>query len=225
VHSDYGRRQLVQALGVEAGKVNVIHHGAFDHLLHQAHEVALPRELAEVRGPVVLLFGLLRPYKGIELLLDAWRGVDDAELWIVGRPRMALEPLRAKAPRGVRFVPRFVSDAELPAYFRRADVVVLPYLRTERLDFSGVLATALAFGKATVASDIGGFSEVAAAGALRLVAPGEPDQLHEALGDLIADQAARERLAAGARAAAAGPYSWDRAAASTLQLYRRLLTI
>jgi glycosyltransferase involved in cell wall biosynthesis len=223
VHSDYGRRQLVQVLEVESGKVHVIHHGAFDHLVNQADEVALPRELADVRGPVVLFFGLLRPYKGIELLLDAWRGLDGAELWIVGRPRMALEPLEAKAPAGVRFVPRFVSDAELPAYFRRADVVVLPYVRTERLDFSGVLATALAFGRATVASDIGGFSEVAAAGGLRLVAPGETDQLRDVLAELIADQATRERLAAGARAAAAGPYSWDQAAASTLDLYRRLL--
>jgi glycosyltransferase involved in cell wall biosynthesis len=174
---------------------------------------------------VVLFFGLLRPYKGVGLLLDAWRGLEGAELWIVGRPRMALEPLRAKAPPGVRFVPRFVSDAELPVYFRRADLVVLPYLRTERLDFSGVLATALAFGRATVASDIGGFSEVAAAGGLRLVAPGEPAQLHDALAELIADPAARERLAAGARAAAAGPYSWGQAAASTLDLYRRLTAI
>jgi glycosyltransferase involved in cell wall biosynthesis len=222
-HSDYGRRQLVDALGVEPEKVHVIHHGAFDHLLEQGREVALPKELAEVKGPVVLFFGLLRPYKGIELLLDAWRGLDGAELWIVGRPRMPLEPLQSKATRGVRFVPRFVSDPELPGYFRRADVVVLPYLRTERLDFSGVLATALAFGKATVASDIGGFSEVAAAGGLRLVAPGEKDQLRETLAELIGDHVARERLAAGARAAAAGPYSWDQAASNTLDLYRQLL--
>jgi glycosyltransferase involved in cell wall biosynthesis len=225
VHSEFGRRQLVETLEIAPGKVHVIHHGAFDHLVGQSREMELPAELAEVRAPVVLFFGLLRPYKGIELLLDAWRGLGGAELWIVGRPRMALEPLRAKAPPGVRFVPRFVSDAELPAYFRRADVVVLPYLRTERLDFSGVLATALAFGNATVASDVGGFSDVAAAGGLRLVAPGEPAHLHDALAELIADPVARERLASGARAAAAGPYSWDRAAASTLDLYRRLTAI
>jgi glycosyltransferase involved in cell wall biosynthesis len=176
-----------------------------------------------VKGPVVLFFGLLRPYKGVDVLLDAWRGLDGAELWIVGRPRMPFAPLRSKAPPGVRFVPRFVSDAELPAYFRRADVVVLPYVRTERLDFSGVLATALAFGRATVASDIGGFSEVACAGGLRLVEPGEPDELRVALEELIGDPAARDRLAAGARAAAAGPYSWDQAALKTLDLYRQLL--
>lgn len=223
VHSEYGRSQLVGALGLEPAKVHVAHHGAFTHLLEQAREAPLPPELAQVEGPVVLFFGLLRPYKGIDVLLEAWRRLAGAELWIVGRPRMALEPLRQKAPSGVRFVPRFVSDSELPAYFRRADVVVLPYLRTERLDFSGVLATALAFGRAVVASDIAGFPEVAAAGGLRLVAPGDPAALREALAELIGDAAARERLAAGARAAGAGPYSWDRAAAATLELYRGLL--
>ena len=49
---------------------------------------------------------------------------------------------------------------------------MLPYSRTERFDPSGVLATALAFGKPTVVSDVGGFGEVAAAGAARLVPPG-----------------------------------------------------
>jgi glycosyltransferase involved in cell wall biosynthesis len=223
-HSEYGRKQLVSALGVEPTRVHVVHHGAFTHLLGQRREEPLPPELAEVRKPVVLFFGLLRPYKGIEVLLESWRGLAEAELWIVGRPRMALEPLRAKAPSGVRFVPRFISDAQLPAYFRRADVVVLPYLRTERLDFSGVLATALAFGRAVVASEIGGFSEVAAVGGLRLVAPGDARALREAVAELIADSAARDRLAAEARAAADGPYSWDRAAAATLELYRRLVT-
>ncbi len=223
VHSRYGRDLLVGELGVEAAKVRVIPHGAFKHLTVQANELPLPDELGAVRGPVVLFFGLLRPYKGIETLLDAWRGVDGAELWIVGRPRMPLEPLRARAPANVRFVPRYVSDAELPAFFRRADAVVLPYSRTERFDQSGVLATALAFGKPTVVSDVGGFGEVAAAGAARLVPPGDRAALHDALVGLLGDPQAREGLAWGALAAASGPYSWQEAARQTLALYQELV--
>jgi glycosyltransferase involved in cell wall biosynthesis len=219
VHSEYGRRQLVDVLSVDSSKVHVIHHGAFEHLTRQAAEQPLPGELQRVQVPVVLFFGLLRPYKGVEVLLQAWRGCNGAELWIVGRSRMPIEPLRAAAPRNVRFVPRFVSDAELPAYFRRADVVVIPYSRTERFDQSGVLATALAFGKAVVLTDVGGFGEVAAAGAARLVPPDDPGALRQAFSDLLGDHAARERLAAAARAAAAGPYSWDEAARRTLEVY------
>jgi glycosyltransferase involved in cell wall biosynthesis len=135
---------------------------------------------------------------------------------------MALEPLRAIAPPGVRFMPGFVPDAELPAYFRRADLVALPYSRTERFDQSGVLATALAFGKPSVVSDVGGFSEVAATGAARLVAPEDPDVLRAAITELIDDPSERERMGAAARAAAAGPYSWDEAGRATLALYERL---
>jgi glycosyltransferase involved in cell wall biosynthesis len=222
VHSDYGRRQLIEALALDPAMVHVIHHGAFEHLTRPAREQPLPDELSRVAGPVVLFFGLLRPYKGIEVLLEAWRGVQGAELWIVGRPRMPLDGVRALAPAGVRFVPRFVADAEVPAYFRRADVVVLPYSRTERLDFSGVLATALAFGKPVVMSDVGGFAEVAATGAARLVPPDDPQALRESLTGLLEDPAARDRLAAAARAAASGPYSWDQAARLTLELYRTL---
>jgi glycosyltransferase involved in cell wall biosynthesis len=223
VHSEYGRRQLVDGLALDAAKVHVIHHGAFDHLVRPRDEQPLPDDLARVEQPVVLFFGLLRPYKGIDSLLTAWRDVRDAELWIVGQPRIALEPLRSLAGPGVRFMPRFVADAELGAYFRRADVVVLPYTRTERFDFSGVLATALAFGKPTVLSDVGGFGEVAATGAARLVPPDDAPALAAAINDLVQDESARAKLAAAAARAAAGSYSWDVAAARTVALYGSLV--
>jgi glycosyltransferase involved in cell wall biosynthesis len=216
VHSQYGRRQLVE-LGVDPARVHVIHHGAFDYLASAPYR-PLPPSLVSVELPVVLFFGLIRPYKGLDTLLEAWRGLTGAELWVVGRPRM---PLPAVSEPGVRFVSRFVSDAELPAYFRRADIVVLPYKRTERLDFSGVLATALAFGRATVVSDVGGLGEV---DGVRVVPPDDPDVLRDALRSLINDQVARERLGAAALAAAHGQYSWDAAAAQTLALYEQLVT-
>jgi glycosyltransferase involved in cell wall biosynthesis len=130
-----------------------------------------------------------------------------------------LRELAARAPGTVRFVPRFVTDRELPAYFRRADLVVLPYRDAEQ---SGVLYTALAFGKPIVMSDVGGFAEVAARGAGRLVPAGDPEALAQAIDDLLANPESRGRLAAAARDAAAGPYSWDAVAEQTLALYREL---
>ncbi len=220
VHSEHGRDRLVGALGVAPEKVDVIPHGAFEHLTRVPGERPLPAELAEVRRPVVLCFGLLRPYKGIDVLLDAWRAAQpDAELWIVGMPRMDVAELRAAAPPSVRWIPRFVADDEVAALFRRADLVVLPY---REIDQSGVLFTALAFGAPLVLSDVGGFPEVAAAGAAALVPRGDPAALAAELTRLLGDPAARERLAAGARAAAAGRYSWDAVAAEHLALYERL---
>jgi glycosyltransferase involved in cell wall biosynthesis len=217
-HSETGARRL---RGVTDTPVHRVPHGVFDHLAGRADERSLPPELAAVEGPVVLCFGLIRPYKGTDVLLRAFREVEAAELWIVGMPRMPLEPLQALAARceaTVRFVPRFITDPEIPAYFRRADLVVLPYLEIEQ---SGVLYTALAFERPIVASDVGGFGEVAAeTGAMRLVAPGDPQALATAITGLLSDPAARERLAGAAARAAGGTYSWDAVAERTLAVYR-----
>jgi glycosyltransferase involved in cell wall biosynthesis len=219
VHSEYGRAQLVGQLGLDPRKVHVIHHGAFEHLARLSPQ-PLSAELEHVDGPVVLFFGLLRPYKGIDVLLEAWREVPaGAELWIVGRPRMDIAALTAGAPPGVRFISRYVSDVELASFFRRAEIVVLPYTRTDRFDQSGVLATALAFATPTVLSDVGGFGEVAATGAGSVVAPGDPVALAAALAELLGDEERRARMAQAAATAAAGPYSWDEAARRSLKLY------
>ena len=225
--SDYGAGRLTEA-GIDRGKVEVIPHGAFDYLTELPHG-SLPPELEGATGPVVLLFGLIRPYKGADVLLRAYRRLEakDAELWIVGRPfGVDMAELRrlAKAAGGkVRFVDRFVVDSEIPAIMRRADVVVLPYRDAEQ---SGVLFTALAFGKAIVATSVGGFPEVARAGdgeVIRLVAPDDEVALAGALDGVLGDPALRMRLEAAAKAAAAGPYSWDAVASHHLALYERLL--
>jgi len=210
VHSQHGARRL-RALGVAAERVHVIPHGAFTHL-SELPEGGLP--LPDTKRPVVLFFGLLRDYKGIDVLLEAWRGIDDAELWIVGMPRMKLDPPTLP---GVRFLLRYVSDEELAALFRRADVVALPY---REVDQSGVLFVALAFGKPLLLSDAGGFPEVAAA---QTVPAGDAAALHDALVALLADPGRRNAMAQAALQAAATTYSWDAIARQTLALYEALL--
>jgi glycosyltransferase involved in cell wall biosynthesis len=223
-HSEHGAARLRDEVGLAAERVRVIPHGAFDYLTRLGdEEKPLPEELRGAEGPVILSFGLIRAYKGLEVLLEAFARVEGAELWIVGNPRMEVESLRelaAAAPGRVRFVTRFVEDAEIPAIFRRADVVALPYLDAEH---SGVLYTGLAFGKPLVLSAVGGFPEVAATGAARLVPPGDVEALAATLAELVDDETARAELAAAAASAAAGPFSWEEAARLTLELYRELL--
>jgi len=222
-HSEHGARRLREVVGLDADRVRVVHHGAFDYLTRLPGERLLPAELEGAEGPVILFFGLLRPYKGIDTLLEAFRQVEGAELWIAGNPRMDLEPLEqlaAEATGRVRFLPRFVEDAEIPALMRRADVVVLPY---RDIEHSGVLYTALAFGKPLVLSAVGGFPEVAELGAARLVPSDDPGSLAVVLSELVGDDAARKELGAAATQVAAGAYSWDEAARQTLTLYRELL--
>ena len=223
-HSEHGAARLRGQVGLDPGRIRVIHHGVFDYLTRLPEEKPLPAELEGAEGPVILFFGLLRPYKGIDTLLEAFRRIEGAELWIVGNPRMELGPLRhlaAETPGRVRFLTRFVEDAEIPALMRAADVVVLPYRDAEH---SGVLYASLAFGKPLVLSAVGGFPEVAEQGAARLVPPEDPTALAAELTELVEDESARRELGEAAARAAAGSYSWDEAARQTTALYRELLS-
>ena len=223
VHSEHGAGRLRSDFGVPADRVRVIPHGAFDYLTRQADEQPLPEELHAADAPVILAFGLIRPYKGTDVLLRAFARIRGAELWIVGMPRMPMDELHAladRAPGRVRFIDRFIPDAQIPAFMRRADLVVLPYRNIEQ---SGVLYTALAFARPLILSAVGGFSEIAERGAARLVPPEDPEALADAIEELIADRDTAAALAAGAEREAANVSSWDRIGESTAELYRELL--
>jgi glycosyltransferase involved in cell wall biosynthesis len=227
VHSDDGARRLGE-LGLPEGKVRVIPHGAFDYLTRLPEELPIDRGVGDLEGrKVVLCFGLVRPYKGVDLLIEAFAAAPpDAVLLVVGRAMMPIEPLRKRAGElglgeRVRFVTRFITEPEIPAYFRRADLVALPYREIEQ---SGVLFTALAFGCPLVLSAVGGFSEVGERhGAARLVPPGDVGALGAALDELLVEDGARAQLAEASHRAAAGPYSWSHAAELTHRLYESLM--
>jgi glycosyltransferase involved in cell wall biosynthesis len=206
VHSEHGAARLRDEVRLDPAKVHVIPHGVLDNLTHTA-----PEPLFAKTKPVVLFFGLIRPYKGLDVLLEAWREARPAaELWVVGMPRMDASFIHGP---GVRTALRFVSGPELAGAFTAADLVVLPY---REIDQSGVLFTALAFGKPLLVSDVGGFGEIDGA---ELVPPGDPHALATALSALLENPAKLERMAASSRGLAAGAYGWDGIARRTLALY------
>lgn len=226
VHSEHGRGVLIDALEVDADRVHVIPHGVFEHLVAVSGAKPLPPELAGVERPVVLQFGLMRPYKGIDLMLEGFAAADpDAELWLVGAARMDTAPLKALArdlgiADRVRWIERFIGDDELGAYFERADLVTLPY---RQIDQSGVLFTALAFGKPLLVTRVGGFGEIADDHAAALaVTPDDLGAIAAGLSELLGDPSARERLATAARSLAGGELGWRSIAERTLALYESL---
>ena len=166
VHSEHGAARLRDEVGLDPGRVHVIPHGAFHHLAAQPDGAPLPPELPAPRGPVVLCFGLMRPYKGIDVLLEAWRAAErpeGAELWIVGhaahghrgrcaRPRppaSAGSPASSTAPSSRRCSAR--ADAGRAARTARSTSPASSSPRSRSA--SPLLLTA-----------VGGFPEVAADG-------------------------------------------------------------
>lgn len=234
VHSKHGKRRLMEDFGLDEQRLNVIPHGIFRHLAEGGGTAAGGGAARAVRTPrrpegrVVLFFGLMRPYKGIDVLLKAWESLSEqerggSELWIAGMPRMDISEMeRHDGMKGVRLAPRFIGDRELGDWFSEADLIVLPY---READQSGVLFTALAFGKPLLLSDVGGFGEIAATGAGRLVPPGDSGALAAQLKALLGDESSLAAMADRARALGeeGGPLSWESVAKAHKRLYEQLL--
>ncbi len=226
-HSDHIKTRLMLEFRVPAEKLWTIPHGPFffahppnDDAETRQRLRALPNEL------IVLWQGIVFPYKGLEVLLDAWQQVEarisGARLIVLGTgaPHI-LDQIRSRVARlnlsRVTLLLRFASTKELIATYRAADVVVYPYLT---ITTSGALATGMALNKAIVASDLPVFRELLTSGRdALLVEPGNPMKLSEAIQSLLADHALRERLVSALASSQDGVQAWRSIARQTLHVY------
>ncbi|HUT03123.1 MAG TPA: glycosyltransferase [bacterium] len=136
---------------------------------------------------VLLFFGFVRRYKGLDLLIEAMPKVCkcvDAELLIVGEfweKRVEYERMieRASLQQNIRIIDRYVPDNEVALYFTAADIVILPYREATQ---SGVVQIAYAFCKPVITTDVGGLPEVVHDGRTGYVVPSEePDAIADAV--------------------------------------------
>jgi glycosyltransferase involved in cell wall biosynthesis len=231
-HSDHVRARLGEEFAVTGQKVSVIPHGPF---FYDLRSNGLPRTAKSLENEpcdaTVLWQGIIFPYKGIDLLLNAWKQVEakteNACLIIAGTgaPEF-LEQIRGQVKRldmkRVRLDFRFVSTEELVALYRAATVVVYPY---RMITTSGALATGLALGKAIVASDLPVFRELLTdhVNAL-LVNPQNSDELAGALIKLTQNFTLREQLEERVRQMNFGDQSWSLIAAKTMEAYEAVLS-
>jgi glycosyltransferase involved in cell wall biosynthesis len=223
VHGAASRdRLLVEVGGIAPDRIAVIPHA----LLHATSETAPPAEQTE---PRILFFGLIRPDKGLDVLIEALPAVaervPDVRLEVVGSPRMPIEPLRARATAlgldgRISWDLRFVPGAEVPAVLARARVIALPY---RWIEGSGVFATALARGVPPVVTAVGTFPELCTEYDLGdPVPPDDPAALAVALVRALSDPARRVRAVAGMQRARS-ELTWERTARLTLDTYERAL--
>lgn len=170
-------------------------------------------------GNVALFFGHVRPFKGLDIALRAWRLLHaNATLVVAGEAWWKGEAEYRELARGltnVRLDFRFIPDAEIATYFAACDVVLAPY-RIEAQ--SGVALTAFHFARPVIATKVGGLPEIVEEGRNgMLVPPEDPGALAKAIDAFFArgDRGAMERHAA----ASARKYAWTEYGA----LFRRLV--
>jgi glycosyltransferase involved in cell wall biosynthesis len=228
VHSEFDRRELRDTYPQLADlPIEVIPHGPYAHHVHFADAEASHGEGISSRHhpprpgePVrLLIFGVVRPYKGHAELAAAVRllmksGLD-VHVSVVGEVwqgyREPLEELAAILPPDrLTVVDRYVADDEVPGFFADADLVVLPYRRSSA---SGPLHIAMSCGLPVVTTSVGGLVEATAGytGAV-LVPPCDPAALAEGI---------RTALPLVDKAHA-DPHSWARSAGRYAALLDRI---
>ncbi len=225
-HSDVAKELVIGHFGVDPAKVHVIPHANYVDLYPRtvSREDARATLGIESDTTVLLFLGGIRPYKGINLLLDAFASIDAPKLRlrVVGSvfEDMDLSDLTARAERDsrVELVPGFVPDEQLQIHLRAADAVVLPY---EQVLTSGAALLAMSFAKACIASRVGALVDIFPPEGVFHYRAGSQDGLAAAIRSCF-----QERAALASRGQAnfdrAAPWTWRAAARQTQSLYEDL---
>lgn len=175
-----------------------------------------------VGGRVLLFFGLVRAYKGVDHLLRAFARVAeslDATLLVVGEFYEARGPydeliVSLGLASRVRIVDRYVPDDEVAVYFSAADLVVLPYRSATQ---SGIVQTSFAFERPVVVTAVGGLPDIVRDGETGyVVPPGDEGALAAAI-DRFFREGVAARMAAAIRAEAPR-FSWAACVSAILRL-------
>ena len=185
--SSFAKDKLVQA-GLPPEKTAV-----------KGNFLAAPEASRAGAGPRtgVLYVGRLSAEKGVRQLVDAWRGVPDLPLTLVGDGPLRNE-LEARAPTNISFAGH-TDAAGVARYMAGAKLLVMPSLWYE--GFPLTIVEAFARGLPVIASDIGSLGEIGEGGrTAHLVPPGDGPALVAAVRELEQDEAALGQLAENARA-------------------------
>jgi glycosyltransferase involved in cell wall biosynthesis len=224
--SEFTRADLCQVYGIDPAKVVAIPNGVSSEFRPIDGAKERVRQRFGIDRPYVLCVGALQPRKNVPLAIEAYaklmgRGTD-CELVIAGGDRggrldVLDAILRARLTGRVHLVGR-VEDEELPALYTAARALVFPSLYE---GFGLPALEAMACGTPVIASNTTGLAEAVGDAGLT-IDPRSADELAEALGRLLDDQALRDRLIAAGLARAAD-FTWERAARSTADVYRAAL--
>ena len=228
-HSASVEARLVAEFEIDPSKISVIPHGPFFFDLPEGRPAPILERFGVPPDALLVLWqGLVFPYKGVDLLLDAWQEVEEAnrEAYLVvagtGDPAL-LSALKQQASelnlKRVCLYQKFITTEELVTLYRASDVVVYPY---RAITTSGALATGLAFGKTILATDLPVFQEMLTDGvSASLVAP-EKTLLSQALLRLLSQPDLRKRLSAAIQQMHFGESSWNSIATQTVSVYNQL---
>ena len=236
VHASFFAKILVKDYKCPERKVHVVPHGVEEKRGKTAQDEAKDK-LGLNDKKVILFFGYITKYKGIETLIEGFARVAnqfrDLILVIGGgaHPRLRsnrhyaeyLSELQksaiSAASQGRILFTGFIPEDELPLYLSAADIMVFPY--TAPMASSGPLSFAMSYGKAVVASDIPSFAEIIPLEDA-LFRRNSPGDLADKLERMLNSSALRDKVSNCIKIRAK-EHSWQAVGSKTYELYQELL--
>jgi glycosyltransferase involved in cell wall biosynthesis len=159
--SEFNKKRVARIYGITENKINVVPHGLYEDYIKTPDKKESKESLGISEEFIILHFGLIRHYKGVQYLIKAFNALprDVAEcsrLLVVGEiweERVELQQMVDCSPYKdrVSLISEYVADDMIPKYFSVSDIVVLPYLRTAG---SGVAHLAMTYGKSIILSEL-----------------------------------------------------------------------
>jgi len=171
---------------------------------------------------LILFYGNISPYKGIEILYAAMLLIMKAnprlELIIAGDGNIASEILRPT--KNITIINRYLSPREIAELNQLASIVVCPYKSASQ---SGVVMTSFAFNNAVIGTNVGALPEAIENGVTGvIIEPNNPDLLCKTVIDLFQDQHKLEKMRDSIREKYKNTaHSWQTIAEQNYQLYEQ----
>ncbi len=230
--NEAARARLVNEFGIDPSRIWLIPHGPMFYDQQRPTVGAARENIGLSAGQTAVLWqGIVRPYKGVDFLLEAWRRIQpDAKnslLIIAGSgEQKELHSIEEKVrslgiESSVRLVLRFLSVEEVAHYYQAADIVVYPY---REITTSGALMTGLSYAKALIATSLPPFREILRDGENALLVEfGDVAGLAGALQRLLSDPAERHRLGKNLSAEQPAEDPWLLIARKTDECYLQIL--
>ena len=173
-------------------RYDVIQHPLYSHFGEKKSRSEAERKLGLKPGKKnILFFGLIRKYKGLDILLEAFGKLpEDYQLIIAGEPYGSFEPYQQiidRLPGKDRIIKelKYIKDSEVSDYFSAADLAVLPYRSATQ---SGISSVYYHFEVPMIVTDVGGLKETIGDRGTGLVAPeGTPEAICKEIEKYFAD--------------------------------------
>lgn len=226
VHAEALKEEITRLFPEDPKKIAPIPHGVCASAKQRYEPDEARARLGIKEKQVVLFFGFVRVYKGLNHLIVAFKELIDrfdVALVIAGEFFGGLAHYQKELEiQGVAkktyLFPRYISYEEVPLFFSAADVVVQPYVRFSGQ--SGVTQTAYLYSLPVVATQVGGLPELVLHGKTGFVVkPGDPQGLTDALEALLADGDKRREYGRNSKRFLDDQLSWDKVTQKLLKIY------